>query len=173
MTILVVPYNPEWPARFAEEAALLERELSPWLATELQHIGSTSIPGLPAKPILDMMVGVTSLDAAAGAIPVLGGLGYTHAPHREDALWFRKAAEAAESAEFLGRTHNLHLTEAGSPLWRERLAFRDALRADPALRDEYADLKLRLATEHEDGRAYTADKRPFVAGVLAAAGITL
>lgn len=170
MTILVVPYNPEWPARFAEEAALLERELSPWLATGVQHIGSTSIPGLAAKPILDMMVGVASLDAAAGAIPVLAGLGYTHAPHREEALWFCKPAE---SAEFLGRTHNLHLTEVGSPLWRERLAFRDALRADPALRDEYAALKLRLATEHEDGRAYTADKRSFVAGVLAAAGIAL
>ena len=69
-------------------------------------------------------------------------------------------------------THGLHLTEPGSDLWRERLAFRDALRADPTLTGEYEALKLRLAEQHrEDVGAYTAGKRAFVADVLAGAGI--
>jgi GrpB-like predicted nucleotidyltransferase (UPF0157 family) len=69
-------------------------------------------------------------------------------------------------------THNLHLTEPGSDLWRERLAFRDLLRADPALAGEYEALKLRLAQEHRtDVAAYTAGKRDFVAGVLATVGM--
>ena len=70
-------------------------------------------------------------------------------------------------------THHLHLTEPGSDLWRERLAFRDALRSDPALPDEYRALKLQLADAHDNIAGYTADKREFVAQVLASAGITL
>ena len=84
--------------------------------------------------------------------------------------WFHKPP----SPDLAERTHHLHLTEPGSDLWRERLAFRDALRADDALRDEYAELKQRLAAAHgEDLGAYTAAKRDFVARVLGLAGIEL
>ena len=132
--------------------------------------GSTAVPGLAAKPILDLLAGVRSLDAARGAFGPLGELGYVHAPHR--------AAEAHHFAKPSARlselTHGLHLTEPGSDLWCERLAFRDALRRDPALLAEYAALKARLAREHGDDLAgYTAGKRALVARVLAAAGLTL
>jgi GrpB-like predicted nucleotidyltransferase (UPF0157 family) len=167
VAVEVVPYDPRWPALFAEERAVLERVLAPWLVHGVHHIGSTSVPGLAAKPVLDMMAGVRDLAASAAAVPVLSGLSYVHAPHRPRALWFFKPTREAP-------THALHLTAPGSDLWRERLAFRDALRAEERLRTDYQSLKQRLAAAHPDDlAAYTAGKREFVARVLAAAGITL
>jgi GrpB-like predicted nucleotidyltransferase (UPF0157 family) len=128
------------------------------------------VPGLAAKPILDMMAAVADLAAARSAIPVLEGHGWVHAPHRPEAHWFYRPNTPGGHEH----THHLHLTQPGSALWRERLAFRDALRADPALREEYQALKLHLAQQHgDDGNGYTVDKRAFVARVLAPAGIAL
>ncbi len=170
MPITVAAYDPDWPRRFDTERAELERLLAPWLTGGVHHIGSTSVPGLSAKPIIDMMAGVRSLSEAQAAIPVLEEHGYRHAPHRPEAHWFHKP----QSEELSERTYQLHLTEPGSALWLERLTFRDALRADPALRDEYQELKLRLADAHgDDPRGYTADKRAFVARVLALHGVSL
>lgn len=169
--IAVVPYDPEWPSRFEVERALLERILAPWLEGGIHHIGSTAIPGIAAKPIIDMMAGVRDLEEARGAFGPLREHSYLVAPHRPDeAHHFVKP-----SLRLSETTHSLHLTEPGSDLWRERLAFRDALRGDPALAAEYEALKLHLAEEHRRGRAaYTAAaKRPFVARVLASAGIPL
>jgi GrpB-like predicted nucleotidyltransferase (UPF0157 family) len=160
--VRVVPYDPSWPSLFEGERTRLERVLAPWLSGGVHHIGSTAVPGLAAKPSLDLLAGVRDLEEARAAVQPLCAEGYEHAFHRVDALWFRKAGAA------------LHLTEPGSPLWRERLAFRDALRADPALAAEYEALKLRLAEEHpHDASAYTGGHRAFVARVLAAAGIEL
>ncbi|WP_246506879.1 GrpB family protein [Actinocrinis puniceicyclus] len=170
MPIEVREYGIDWPRRFDVERVELERLLAPWLSGGVHHIGSTAVPGLSAKPIIDMMAGVRDLTQARAAVPLLEEHGYRHAPHRATALWFHKP----ESDQLRERTHHLHLTEPGSDLWRERLTFRDALRADPALRDEYQRLKLRLADAHgEDVKAYTADKRAFVSRVLAAHGVTL
>ena len=170
MPISVLAYDKNWPHRFEGERAELERLLAPWLVGGVHHIGSTAIPGLSAKPIIDMMAGIADLSAAQAAIPTLEDHGYRHAPHRPDALWFHKP----QSDGLAERTHHLHLTEPGSPLWRERLAFRDALRADAALRDEYQALKSQLAGAHgDDIKAYTADKRAFVTRVLAIHGVTL
>ena len=173
MTINVVAYDPHWPSRFEAERAELERLLAPWLVQGVHHIGSTSVPGLSAKPILDMMAGIRDLDEARAAIPVLEEYGYEHAPHRPTAHWFHKPRSQSLSPSVAEHTHGLHLTEPGSDLWLERLTFRDALRADSGLRDEYEALKLRLAGTHDDIRAYTADKRDFVARVLAAHGVVL
>jgi GrpB-like predicted nucleotidyltransferase (UPF0157 family) len=115
------------------------------------------VPGLPAKPIIDMLAGVRDLDEARAAFAPLEALGYTYRPHRPEAHLF------------VAGGRGLHLTVPGSDLWRERLAFRDALRADPALRAEYAAWK----AEHAGPGGYTADKRPLVLHVLAAAGIEL
>jgi GrpB-like predicted nucleotidyltransferase (UPF0157 family) len=170
MPIKVMPYDPEWPRRFEHERELLERVLSPWLAGGVHHIGSTAIPGLAAKPILDMMAGVANLAAAEAAIAALGEHSYGHGQHRPRTLWFFKPASAAR----LDCTHALHLTEPGSDLWQERLTFRDALRADDALRGEYQALKLRLAAANgDDLSTYTAQKRDFVGRVLADAGVKL
>lgn len=170
MLISVERYNPDWVTRFERERALLERVLARWLSGGVHHVGSTSVPGLAAKPIVDMVAGVRDLAEARPAITVLAAQGYRHSPHRPRAYRFSKPP----SPRWYRCTHHLHLTEPGSDLWRERLAFRDALRADAALRAEYQALKLRLAAAHgADLAGYTADKRDFVARVLAGAGIVL
>ena len=168
--INLVPYDPDWPRRFEAERAVLERVLAPWLHGGIHHIGSTAVPGIAAKPIIDMLAGVRDLEESRAAFEPLAELGYEYAFHRPRTHWFSKPPlrSAAE------RTHGLHLTEPGSDLWQERLAFRDALRADAGLRAEYEALKLRLAAQHPgDIGAYTAGKREFVARVLATAGIQL
>ncbi len=170
MTVRVVPYSDHWPTSFEQEAQALRSVLAPWLDGGVHHVGSTAIPGLPAKPILDMLAGVRDLEAAHDAIPVLGSLGYTHAEHRaHEALWFYKQP----GDDYLQRTHQLHLTVVGSDLWRERLAFRDAIRADSSLRLEYQALKEALAGDANGIKEYTKAKRGFVARVLRARGIEL
>lgn len=167
--IAVVAYDPAWAERFEAERAELEPALVPWLSGGIHHIGSTAVPGLAAKPIVDMMAGVADLAEARPAIAVLSRLSYAHADHRPDALWFYKPATAGP----LDHTTHLHLTEPGSNLWRERMAFRDALRADPDLARQYQDLKSQLGSATSDISDYTAGKRAFVAAVLAHAGIEL
>jgi GrpB-like predicted nucleotidyltransferase (UPF0157 family) len=166
--IAVVPYDPEWPRRFEAERALLERVLSPWLEGGVEHVGSTAIPGISAKPIIDMIVGIRDLDEARAAYEPLEAQGYVSEPHRPEI-----AHHFAKPALELGvRMFGLHLTEPGRSLWRERLAFRDALRADASLAADYQALKLRLAREHgADVKAYTNGKRHFVHQVLVCAGI--
>jgi len=154
---VVVPYDPEWPARFEQERARLETALAPWLDGGIHHIGSTAVPGLAAKPIIDMLAGVRDLEEAVAAFPPLEALGYTYREHRPEAYLLFQA------------DRGVHLTEPGSDLWRERLAFRDALRRDPALRAEYSAWK----RAHGDGTGYSASKWPFVARVLAEAGVAL
>jgi GrpB-like predicted nucleotidyltransferase (UPF0157 family) len=169
-SIAVVPYDPAWTHRFESERGLLERVLAPWLIGGVHHIGSTAIPGIAAKPIIDMMVGVRDLEEARAAFGPLGTHAYLPAPHRPDEVHhFTKPSLRLSEV-----THGLHLTEPGSNLWRERLAFRDALRADLTLVAEYEALKLRLVREHgPDIEAYTEGKHVFVARVLAAAGVQL
>jgi GrpB-like predicted nucleotidyltransferase (UPF0157 family) len=162
----VVEPDVTWPARFIEERTLLERSLAPWLAGPIEHIGSTAVPGLAAKPVIDMMAPVSTLDASRPAIEVLQTVGYQYFPYKPDVMhWFCKP-----SAAF--RTHHLHLVPLGSRLWRERLAFRDALRSDAALADEYGALKRELAVRFRfDREGYTEAKSSFVRRVLAGCGL--
>jgi GrpB-like predicted nucleotidyltransferase (UPF0157 family) len=164
---VVVPYDPEWALRFEVECAMLERVLAPWLEGGVHHIGSTAVPGLQAKPIIDIMAGVRDLEAARAAFEPLAALDYAWRAHRPEAHAFFKPADGAE------HTHHLHLTVPGSDLWRERLAFRDALRADPVLVAEYAAWKVAHADGTAAGAAYTGDKRPLVLRVLTERGIAL
>jgi GrpB-like predicted nucleotidyltransferase (UPF0157 family) len=163
VTISVVPYDPDWPRRFEAERALLEEVLGRWLEGGVHHVGSTAIHGIAAKPIVDMIAGVRDFEEARAAYGPLAAHGYAEDPHRPGiAHHFAKRSPE-------GTTHGLHLTEPGSDLWRERLVFRDALRADPELAAEYEALKLRLA--QGPAADYTAGKRPFVAEVLARFGL--
>ena len=161
--IEVVPYSPSWPEQFATESALLTSRLQPWLAGAPEHIGSTAVPGLSAKPVIDIMAPVCSLETSRAAIPAAEALGYVHFPYKPDVMhWFCKPSPAH-------RTHHLHLVPFDSPLWRERLAFRDALRRSPALAAEYQALKLRLAALHStDREAYTEAKSPFIQATVSA-----
>ena len=126
-------------------------------------MGSTAVPGLAAKPVIDIMAAVESLAASREAIAAAAEAGYLYFPYRPDEIhWFCKP-----SASF--RTHHLHLVPFGGRLWIERLAFRDCLRRDAATAAEYAALKQRLAKEYMfDREAYTDAKEPFIRKVLAA-----
>ncbi|MCL4744469.1 MAG: GrpB family protein [Burkholderiaceae bacterium] len=159
----VVPYDSSWPHRFLEEQALLAEILSPWLVAPVEHVGSTAVPGLLAKPIIDIAAPVASLEASRPAIEALRRLGYQHFPYKPEQMhWFCKPAPAL-------RTHHLHLLPYGGVLWSERLAFRNALRANAELAAQYAELKLRLAALHRaDREAYTDAKSEFI---LAALGV--
>lgn len=169
---MLVPYDPAWVRLFNEERTVLEQSLAPWLISGVQHIGSTAIPGLSAKPILDMLAGVRDHVEAGAAEGRLKELGYACSEHRpHEAVYVVKPAAAVDS--WWLATHHLHLTAPTSNLWRERLAFRDALRSDSALRQEYDALKAGLAAEQPDLAAYTAGKREFVSRVLAAADVPL
>jgi GrpB-like predicted nucleotidyltransferase (UPF0157 family) len=166
---VVVPYDPAWPLRFADEAQRITDALGALLDGPVEHIGSTSIPGIDAKPIIDMLAPVRSPDDALAAAGRLTGLGYAVRPHRVDAVRLVKP----DTDEVRAVTHHLHLTTTTSELWRERLAFRDAVRADDALRAEYAALKHRLL-DQAGGAVYPAEgKRAFVRRVLAGAGVEL
>jgi GrpB-like predicted nucleotidyltransferase (UPF0157 family) len=161
--VVIVPYDANWPAQSAAECERLEPLLRTWLAGPIEHIGSTAVAGMPAKPIIDLMAPVHSLEASRPAIQAAESVGYCYAPYKAALMhWFCKPSPAH-------RTHHLHLVPPGSATWRERLAFRDALRADASLAREYAELKCAVARQScGDREAYTAAKGPFIARVLAA-----
>jgi GrpB-like predicted nucleotidyltransferase (UPF0157 family) len=153
--------NPRWAEAFETEAARVASALQPFGA-RVEHCGSTSVPGIPAKPIIDILIGLPvpiDLAAVAGA---LAAVGYEHA------TW-----AGVPGHEVFGkgdpRTHLLHVVPHGKDAWARMLAFRDALRADPALAAEYAAIKQDLAARFPDDRStYTDGKSAFVARVLAA-----
>jgi GrpB-like predicted nucleotidyltransferase (UPF0157 family) len=162
--IQLVPYDAEWPRLFDEERALLEPVLGPWLAGPIEHIGSTAIPGLMAKPIIDIMAGVKDLPSSLGAREAVAGLTYRYFPYRPDVMhWFCKPSPEH-------RTHHLHLVPVSSSLWSDRLVFRDYLRSSATAAAEYAELKLALAEQHQfDREAYTEAKGEFVRSILSRA----
>jgi len=161
--IELVAYQSGWPALFSAEATTLSAVLSPWLVGPIEHIGSTAVPGLLAKPIIDMMAPVRSLTEARGAIEAAAGAGWVYFPYKADVMhWFCKPSPAH-------RTHHLHIVPIDSQLWHDRLAFRDALRSQPETAAAYAHLKLSLAQKYsQDREAYTEAKTSFVAQVIAA-----
>jgi GrpB-like predicted nucleotidyltransferase (UPF0157 family) len=159
--VKIVPYQDAWPALFEAERHLLENVLAPWLCGMVKHIGSTAVPGLAAKPVIDIMAPVRSLDEARPAIAVAAQHGYMYYPYKADVMhWFCKPSPAH-------RTHHLHLMPYDSQLWNERIAFRQALRGSKLLAEEYAQLKYKLAVAfHDDREGYTQAKEPFVRRVL-------
>jgi GrpB-like predicted nucleotidyltransferase (UPF0157 family) len=157
----IVGYDPLWPSKFQTERVVLEYVLAPWLAGPIEHVGSTAIPGMPAKPVIDIMAAVSSLEASRAAIDELKKIGYVYFPYRSDMMhWFCKPSPAF-------RTHHLHLVPFGSERWVDCLEFRDRLRGDQPLAIEYATLKKKLATEFKfDREAYTEAKAPFLQRIL-------
>jgi GrpB-like predicted nucleotidyltransferase (UPF0157 family) len=159
--IRIVPYDAAWPGLFEKERIILENLLTQWLVGPVEHVGSTAVPGLAAKPVIDIMAGVESLDESRPSIPALSTIGYCYFPYQpEQKHWFCKP-----SAAF--RTHHLHLVPFGSKHWHERLAFRDYLRNNATTAKEYAELKQQLAKQYEfDREAYTEAKGPFIQRIL-------
>lgn len=155
-------YDPSWPEAFATEAGVLRGLLEPWITGGIHHVGSTAVPGLTAKPIIDIMVGVSSLDDSRPSIDVLTDAGWWYAPYRPDTMhWFCRPDPAR-------RTHHLHLVPTGSQWYRAELAFRDHLIAHPEDATAYTCLKLDLAKRFANDReAYTDGKTDFILEVLA------
>jgi GrpB-like predicted nucleotidyltransferase (UPF0157 family) len=164
----IVAPDPIWLQRFAEQRDAVQAVLGTVLAGPVQHVGSTSVPGLPAKPVVDLLAPVRSLERARELVPDLSADGWLYwpdDPNGHHRLWFLRPAPEA-------RTHHLQVIEADDPHASALLAFRDALRADERLRDEYAALKISLAERHPDDRnAYTEAKGDFVDRALRAAGV--
>jgi GrpB-like predicted nucleotidyltransferase (UPF0157 family) len=159
-TVQLAEWTPRWAELFAEEAARLRVALGD-LAIGIEHYGSTSVPSLPAKPLLDILVGGPHVTDAAPYIATLAPLGYDYAEHAgvpEHLVFGRGTA----------RTHLVHVVRYGGGAWHRALAFRDALRADAGLRNTYAALKRELAQRHGAERSrYTEGKSAFVEQVLA------
>jgi GrpB-like predicted nucleotidyltransferase (UPF0157 family) len=166
-SIELVDYNPSWINRFVEQQQKLQRLLERWLAGRIEHIGSTSIPGLRAKPIVDIAAPVRSLTCAQSAISILakdGWLFWAGDPNRHYRLWFVRPHPSA-------RTHHLQLIQHNCPDLRALVSFRDALRNNPDLRNAYADLKEALAKAYQTDRdRYTNAKSDFVRSVLRSIG---
>ena len=160
--VVLAAYDPSWPEIFAGEAWAIRQALGDALVG-IEHVGSTSIPGLASKPIIDIVVSVTSLEAGTARVSALEALGYdcrgeNGIPGR---LFFRKGL-----VEFK-RTHHLHLVEAGHEQWKSMLLFRDYLRSHPGDARRYEELKRTLAAKFRDNRsAYTNGKADFVQTVL-------
>ena len=128
-TIRLVDYDPRWPAMFREEREGLLASVGDWVC-EVEHIGSTSVPGLAAKPVIDMLVGVRALaDADAHCIRPICELGYEYVPEFEAVLPFRRYFRRL--ADEKTHSHHIHLVEQGSDFWQRHLLFRDYLRAHP------------------------------------------
>ena len=162
--VLVVPYQTGWKSAFRREAALLRSTFGAGLL-RVEHIGSTAIEGMAAKPIIDLMCAVACLDGARAFRPRLEALGYEYRPDEAlpDRLFFAKGPRSR-------RTHHLSLSEPGSRFYEEKLLFRDYLRAHAEAAEEYRRLKEGLAGRYAADRAsYTEGKRVFVERILALA----
>ncbi len=161
--VVVVDYDSSWPARYERERASIVEALGDVMegVAAIEHVGSTAVPGLAAKPIIDIMVGVRELPVGERCVQPLEALEYEY---RGDAgipgrYYFRKGNP---------RSHHLHMVQHGTEFWQRHLLFRDLLRERPAVAQEYAALKKELAAQYRTDRlAYTEAKTPFIDAALA------
>lgn len=163
-TVKVVPYNLKWQEIYQEEEKLLYHLLGKW-AQDIQHVGSTAIEGLDSKPIIDIAVGVKSLKDVDNFRSLLEANGYDFRGNAgvEGRIFFAKGRENL-------RTHYLHIEIIHGELWKNHISFRDYLRIDKKVVEEYSRLKKELASRYiNDRNAYTAAKNDFIESILAKA----
>jgi GrpB-like predicted nucleotidyltransferase (UPF0157 family) len=168
-TIEVVPYDEAWPARFEARARHVEGALAGCRA-RVEHVGSTSVPGLPAKPTIDLLVVVPTLGDADRAAALLQAAGYGYVAEYERRDLYGDDCLPSRRFLYLGerpsREANLHVFTEGDPEGERHLAFRDWLREHPQDRDAYAALKQGLAAQHgADVDAYTEAKTDFIRAI--------
>jgi GrpB-like predicted nucleotidyltransferase (UPF0157 family) len=157
------PHDPRWAEQFEKERARL-LDLLPGQFAAIEHIGSTAIPSLSSKPIIDILAGVGTLEEADTLLHALCSNGYTTSIEYNATLPDRRWLMRHASGK---RTHHLHLVVFNGEVWFRWLRFRDLLRADPALAAHYEQLKKELAERHRhDREAYTRAKSAFIEEVL-------
>lgn len=157
--VWIVPYDGDWPSLFNDEAERIRTSCSREL-TEIVHVGSTAVPGLAAKPIIDIMLGIERFADAVDLEAPLTSLGYVCMGNYgvEGRVFYRRDGHS---------THHLQVTERDSKFWTDEILFRDILRADVALARRYQTLKEKLAKEHRHNRsAYTEAKSEFIESAL-------
>ena len=164
--IVISEYDAKWPVLFEEEAHRLRTAFGS-VALRIEHVGSTSVPGLAAKPVIDIQVSVASLVPHGRYVDTMATLGYRHVALSFDLVY---PFFYGPPAEWPG-THHVHLCDAGGEQEWKHLAFRDYLRAHPRVAREYEALKRELARVHDEetlqsSQAYTRSKSEFVANVL-------
>jgi GrpB-like predicted nucleotidyltransferase (UPF0157 family) len=159
--VALAAHNEAWRPLFEQEAVALHEALTSEVRG-IEHIGSTSVPGIQAKPILDLMLGLQRLDDGPELAGELAELGYEYRPNA------RIPGEHV-FAKGTPRTHLLHVVQFGGEAWQQKLSFRNALREEPELASAYQELKVGLSNRFPDDRAaYTAGKTDFVRSVVKA-----
>jgi GrpB-like predicted nucleotidyltransferase (UPF0157 family) len=160
--IVIESYCSEWREYFTQEAGLIQSVVGIYI-TVVEHIGSTAVPGLAAKPIIDMLIGVKSLADSPHFIAPLLQLGYVYVPEHEAELPERRYLYKQKDAE---DTFHLHMVEPESEFFSRHIAFRDYLRSHPEAVAAYASLKLKLAREFGSDRSgYTDAKTEFIQSI--------
>ncbi len=162
MKVSIIEYHPQWREMFEEEKQLLQAILVD-VSVKVEHIGSTSIDGLAAKPIIDIMIGLPDFSVADDLVPRIEALGYEYIKKYEDEMPFRRYF--AKNLNRI-RTHQIHMVEIDSEFWGRHISFRDYLRHNPAIANEYAALKKQLAEcEWGDVNEYADAKTEFIKSI--------
>lgn len=156
----IAAYDQAWAEAFESERERLIGAVGDYLVGSIEHVGSTSVPGLAAKPIVDIQVGVAGLDASRPVFGALEAIGYRHASVRPDVMhFFEKRTPGRQS-------YNLQLIPYRSDCWNRRIVFRDYLRCHPSAAHEYATLKEQLAQRfHLDLAGYNSGKGEFICSI--------
>ncbi len=163
-SVIILPPDPSWPVEFEHAKADLAIALGA-RAIAMEHIGSTAVPGLSAKPIIDVLIGIAKLDDADACIPILVQRGWEFPDEYNKTLSGRKFFLKRDGEGV--RTHHAHFVVHDGDLWKGYVMFRDKLRDSSELRDRYEQLKRDLAAKFHDQREkYTASKTDFVSEVL-------
>lgn len=162
--IIVKEYDPRWALAFEQEKAAVLAAAGQWLEA-VEHVGSTAVPGLAAKPVIDLLVGIRSLSEAPRTIAALTPLGYEYISDLEfyypERRYLQRLSGGGE------HTHHIHMVQTDTAFWADHILFRDYLRAHPAEVREYAALKRQLAARFRQSREeYTDAKGPFIQAVL-------
>jgi GrpB-like predicted nucleotidyltransferase (UPF0157 family) len=152
--------DPNWQEQAAELKLSLLAQLAPWQVTDIHHVGSTAVPGLPAKPILDLMAGIDDLEKAAQIADAIRHSDWHYVPPELDGQpWRRFFVHVVDDR----RHAHLHLMQPSTPRWQQQLTFRDRLRDEVELREQYGKLKEKLAKTHSaDREAYSQAKTAFI-----------
>lgn len=162
--IIISDYNTQWPVLFEQEKKILLNALDKWQII-IEHIGSTAVPGLSAKPVIDILIGIDDLARVDSEfIKIVQSLGYEYVPQYEQEIperrYFRKNNEHGI------RTYQIHVVQKDSDFWHRHLFFRDYLRKHPEAVKEYDVLKRELAQHHTDTQEYARAKTDFIQNIL-------
>lgn len=160
--VVIVGYDARWPGMYEAESGLIQRAIGDQLVA-IEHVGSTAVPGLAAKPIIDIMGGVRRIADATASIEKLEEIGYEYAPEHEDELPERRYFDKSAGPPGAQRTYHLHVVEVTSDFWQRHLLFRDYLRVHPDVASDYETLKRHLSSTYRSDRAgYSDAKTSFI-----------